>query len=60
MNNTGIPTNKKIAIPLRVPQEIYEQVADLVHKRKKEERGYSINQYITDILTKELKKKSSR
>ena len=57
MNKSAIPTKQKISIPLRLPPEIYEQMMELIHERKKEERGYSVNQYLTEILTKDLEEK---
>ncbi len=57
MNNTGIPTKKKVGIPLRIPYEVYQQMVEYVHEKKKEDRGYSFNQYLTELLTKDLKKK---
>lgn len=45
-------------IPLRLPPEIYEQMMEVVQKKKKKERGYSVNQYLTEILSKDLKEKS--
>lgn len=44
-------------IPLRLPPEIYNQMMAKVQERKKEERGYSVNQYLTEILSKDLKEK---
>ena len=58
MNKSDTPTKQKISIPLRLPPELYEQMMELIHKRKKEERGYSVNQYLTEILTKDLKGKT--
>ena len=57
MNKSDTPTKKKIPIPLRLPPELYEQMMELIHERKKEERGYSVNQYLTEILTKDLEEK---
>ena len=42
-------------IPLRLPPEIYSRMMDEVQRRKKDERGFSVNQYLTDILIKDLK-----
>ncbi len=58
MNNSDTPTYQKIMIPLRLPPEVYEQMVEKVQKRKKQERGYSINQYLTEMLEEDLKKKS--
>ena len=59
MNKTKIPTYEKIMIPLRLPPEIYNRMMDEVQKKKKDERGYSITQYLTDILAKDLERKEN-
>ena len=58
MNKSDTPTYQKIMIPLRLPPEIYNKMVEKVQERKKEERGYSVNQYLTEILSKDLKEKS--
>ncbi len=58
MNKSDTPTYQKIMIPLRLPPEIYNRMMDEVQKKKKDERGYSVNQYLTEILTKDLEEKS--
>ena len=40
MNKSDTPTKQKVSIPLRLPPELYEQMMELIHERKKEERGY--------------------
>ncbi|MBE6678907.1 MAG: hypothetical protein E7598_00125 [Ruminococcaceae bacterium] len=57
MNKSNTPTNEKIMIPLRLPPDIYHRMMDEVQKKKKDERGYSVNQYLTDILTNDLEGK---
>jgi len=57
VNKSDTPTKQKISIPLRLPPELYDKLVDTVQKKKKDERGYSINQYITEILEDELKEK---
>ena len=59
MNKSNTPTNEKIMIPLRLPPDIYHRMMDEVQKKKKDERGYSVNQYLTDILTKDLEGKEN-
>lgn len=59
VNKSNIPTYQKIMIPLRLPPEIYNQMMDKVQERKKEERGYSINQYLTEILSKDLEERNN-
>ncbi len=58
MNKSDTPTKQKIPIPLRLPPELYEQMMEVVQKKKKTERGYSVNQYLTEILAKDLKENS--
>ena len=50
MNKTNTPTYEKIMIPLR-------RMMDEVQRKKKDERGYSVNQYLTELLTKDLEDK---
>ena len=57
VNKSDTPTKQKISIPLRLPPEIYEQMMEVVQKKKKKERGYSVNQYLTEILAEDLKEK---
>ena len=57
VNKSDTPTKHKIPIPLRLPPELYEQMMEVVQKKKKKERGYSVNQYLTEILAKDLKEK---
>lgn len=59
MNKSNTPTNQKIMIPLRLPPELYNRMMDEVQKKKKNERGYSINQYLTEILSKDLEGKEN-
>lgn len=57
MNNSKTPTSEKIGIPLRLEPKLYEKMMDRVQKKKKEQRGYSVNQLLTELLEKELKEK---
>ena len=59
VNKSNIPTYQKIMIPLRLPPEIYNQMMNKVQERKKAQRGYSINQYLTEILSKDLEEKTN-
>ena len=59
MNKSDTPTKQKVPIPLRLPPELYDKLVEAVQKKKKDERGYSINQYITEILEVELKEKNN-
>ncbi len=55
MNNSKTPTSEKIGIPLRLELKLYEKMINRVQKEKKKQRGYSINQLLTELLEKELK-----
>ncbi len=57
MNKTDTPTVAKIMLPLRLPPETYEKMMDRVQLQKKSERGYSVNQFLTELIEKELKEK---
>lgn len=57
MNKSKTPTSEKIGIPLRLEPELYEKMMDRVQKEKKNQRGYSVNQFLTELLEKELKEK---
>lgn len=57
MNNCGTPTYEKVLIPVRLPPEIYAEVMELVHQQKKTHRGYSMNQYLTELLLRDLNEK---
>ncbi|MBQ8433912.1 MAG: hypothetical protein IJX23_03805 [Clostridia bacterium] len=57
MNKSDTPTKYKIPIPLRLSPELYDKLVEAVQKKKRSERGYSINQYITEVLEAELKER---
>ena len=57
MNKSKTPTSEKIGIPLRLEPELYEKMMNRVQKEKKNQRGYSVNQLLTELLEKELKEK---
>lgn len=57
MNKSKTPTSEKIGIPLRLEPELYEKMMDRVQKEKKNQRGYSVNQLLTELLEEELKEK---
>ena len=59
MNDTGTITYEKIMIPIRLTPETYEKLIDAVQAKKKVSRGYSINQFVTSLIEKELKLKKN-
>lgn len=57
MNKSSVPTANKIMLPLRLPPDIYEKMIAFVQKEKKKNRGYSVNQFLTELIEKELEEK---
>ena len=57
MNNSETPTCQKVMFPVRLTPELYRAMMDRVQSEKKDERGYSVNQYLTELIEKDLKKK---
>ena len=54
MNNSKTPTAEKTMLPLRLSPEIYKKIRDKVNKKKDEKRGYSINEYLTELIVHDL------
>lgn len=60
MNNTKTPTVEKKIFPLRLPPDLYRKVRNEVQKEKDNGNyAYSINDYLTEIIEKELKEKNN-
>ena len=59
MNSTKTPTNDKTVLPLRLPPELYNKMRKKVNKKKDKVRGYSINEYLTELITKDLEVKKN-
>ncbi len=57
MNKSKVATYEKIALPLRLPRDVYQKVREKVYIKKESLRGYSINEYLTDLIIKDLKTK---
>jgi hypothetical protein len=57
MNNTQTPTEEKVMIPVRVPKEVYRTMMDMIHRKKEDDLGYSMNQYLTDLIEADLFRK---
>lgn len=56
MNKSDVLTVEKIMLPLRLAPEIYDKVRNKVHEVKSDKRGYSINEYLTELIVKDLGK----
>ena len=58
MNKTNVPTEKKVAFTLRLTPSTYKLIRAKVNEIKDNENfSYSINDYLTEIIEKELKHK---
>ncbi len=56
MNRTKTPTANKEVFPLRLPPETYKKVRKIVQAQKENGNySYSINEYLTAVIEKELK-----
>ncbi len=54
MNNSKVPTDEKTMLPLRLLPELYKKIRNKVNLKKEDIRGYSINEYLTELITKDL------
>lgn len=50
-----IPTREKIMIPVRISNQLYNKIKIKVNNKKDEERGYSINKYIAELIEENTK-----
>ena len=57
MNTSGTITYEKVKLTLRLPPEVYNLMIEHVHEIQKDCRAYSANQYLTDLITDDLKNK---
>ena len=57
MNKTGLATNSKQKYVLRIPPDLYAEIWEKVIERKTKKPGYSINEYLTDLINKDLRGK---
>ena len=55
MNNSDIETVEKVMLPLRLHPKLYKKITKKVNKKKETVRGYSINQYITELIEQDFK-----
>lgn len=57
MNSSKIPTVEKTMLPLRLPPELYKKLREKVNQKKDDKRGYSINEYLTELIMSDLEGK---
>lgn len=51
-----IPTKEKIMIPVRISDQLYKKVRKIVNTKKDNDRGYSINKYIAELIEENTKR----
>lgn len=51
-----IPTKEKIMIPVRISDQLYKKVRKIVNIKKDNDRGYSINKYIAELIEENTKR----
>ena len=57
MNKTKIPTVDKVTFPLRLTPNTYKKIRAIVNDIKENQNyAYSINEFLTEIIEKGLKK----
>ncbi|MBQ4613021.1 MAG: hypothetical protein IJB26_05725 [Clostridia bacterium] len=54
MNKSKVSTQEKVMLPLRLPPDVYQKVRRKVNTKKDDIRGYSINEYLTELVMKDL------
>ena len=58
MNKTDVITYEKVMMTLRLPPKTYAKMIEKVQNDKKNMRGYSVNQYLTELIERDLKSSS--
>ena len=54
MREKEIPTKEKVMVPLRISGQLYKKIRDKVNNEKNNDRGYSINKYIAELIEEDL------
>lgn len=57
MNKSQTPTTEKIMFPLRLPPDVYKRMVEEVRQIKDVKRGYSANEFLTELLEKYLEER---
>lgn len=56
MKESEVKSKDKVMIPIRVSNELYKKIRQKVNQKKDEDRGYSINKYISELIEKNLRR----
>ena len=54
MNTSKTPTSEKTMLPLRISPDLYNKIRKKVYRKKEKIRGYSINEYLTELIVQDL------
>lgn len=52
-------SEKKVGFILRLPQKLDDQIREIVFKKKKQIRSYSMNKYLVELIEKDMKDRES-
>ncbi len=47
---------ERVPIPLRMPNELYKKIRNIVNNKKDKERGYSINKFVIEAIEEKIGK----
>lgn len=51
---------ERVPIPLRMSNELYKKIRNVVNNKKDKERSYSINKFVIEAIEEKLKKMRGR
>lgn len=54
MNHSNVATTDKVMLPLRLAPAVYNRMKARIYSKKEAYRGYSINEYLTELILQDL------
>ncbi len=48
----------RVPIPLRMSNDLYKKIRNIVNNKKDKERGYSINKFVIEAIEDKMKKEN--
>ena len=49
---------ERVPIPLRMSNDLYKKIRNIVNNKKDKERGYSINKFVIEAIEDKMKKQN--
>lgn len=49
---------ERVPIPLRMSNDLYKKIRNIVNNKKDKERGYSINKFVIEAIEDKMKKEN--